>query len=247
MSAQSLKPAGIDSGEAMRTYADVTTQRFEPCYRLLQDFTLEVARKELAFARDIAEDHPGYEVKAMGKGAMAVIRASDALLSDNEFGIELDATNAMADELPSRIQQVNDLAAMGALTTTTVRRLVSDGNADLEAELALEDASRNLVMKILDAIQDEGENGYEPPDPGMQLDDLPDGTPGAIRLSQLIALKAQNEGLDDERVNLLYRWSAQAVGLKQIATPPMVSGPGGSPMPPPPPGPQGPPPQQVAA
>jgi hypothetical protein len=243
MSAQSLKPAGIDSGEAIRTYADVTTQRFEPCYRLLQDFTLDVARKELAFAKDIAEDHPGYEVKAMGKGAMAVIRASDALLSDNEFGIELDATNAMADELPSRIQQVNDLAAMGALTTTTVRRLVSDGNADLEAELALEDASRNLVMKILDAIQDKGEEGYEPPDPGMQLDDLPEGTLGAIRLSQLVALKAQNDGLAEERVNLLYRWSAQAVGLKQLATPPMASGPGGSPMPPPPPAPGGSPPQ----
>jgi hypothetical protein len=231
MSAQSLKPAGIDSGEAIRTYADVTTQRFEPCYRLLQDFTLDVSRVELAFARDIAEDHPGYEVKAMGKQGMAVIKASDALLSDNEFGIELQATNALADELPARIQQINDLAAMGGFTTTTVRRLVSDGNADLEAELALEDSSRNLVMKCLDAILN-GEE-YEPPDPGMQFADLPDGTPGAIRLSQLVALKAQNDGADEERVAMLYRWAAQAVGLKQLAAPPMVSGPGGSPMPPP--------------
>jgi hypothetical protein len=245
MSAQSIKPAGLDSGEALRTYADVTTQRFEPCYRLLQDFAKQVATVELAFARDIADDHPGYEVRAMGKEGMAVIRASDALFADNEYGIELQETNALADELPSRIQQVNDLAAMGGFTTTTVRRLVSDGNADLEAELALEDASRNLVMKILDAIQDEGEEGYEPPDPGMQLDDLPDGTPGAIRLSQLVALKAQNDGLDEERVGLLYRWSAQAVGLKQLATPPMMSGPGGSPMPPPPPAPGGPPPMPM--
>jgi hypothetical protein len=246
MSAQSIKPAGIDSGEAMRTYADVTTQRFEPCYRLLQDFTKQVAEVELAFARDISDDHPGYEVKSLGKTGMAIIRASDALFADNEYGIELQETNALADELPARIQQVNDLVAMGSLTTITARRLVSDGNSDLEAELSLEDASERLVMKILDAIQN-GEK-YEPPDPGMQLDDLPDGTRGAIRLSQLVALKAADDGVAEERVALLYRWAAQAVGLKQLSTPPMVSGPGGSPLPPPPPPPGGaPPPPQVAA
>ena len=234
LAASSQIPAGLESGEAIRTYADVTTDRFRPSYQLSQEFTVEAGRLVLATARDIARDYPDFEVQAFGKGEVSVIKVSDALLDDGTFDIQLKPTNALADEPTSRFQQVNELTAQGTLTPFVGRRLMT-GIPDLEYELSLQDSSFNLVNKRLDTILAGGE--YEPPDPMMQLVDLPDGSPGAVRLAQLITLKAENDGVDADRIDLLQRWTAQGEGYAQLAQPPTppptTPGTGGTPMPPP--------------
>jgi hypothetical protein len=232
LAASSQKPAGLDSGEAIRTYADVTTQRFKPSYQLLQQFDAQVGRQVLSLARDIAEENPSYEVMALGRGAFSLVKASETLLKEGDFRIRIAETNALADEPSSKLQEIAEMEAEGTLTPFTARRLKEDV-PDLEAEMKRENSSYNLSEKRIAAILDGAP--YEPPDPMMQLDDLPDGSPGAIRQAQLACLEAENDNVEPERVALLQRWVVQAQGLvpPPPQAPPQFSTPGGAPMPPP--------------
>ena len=233
MAAQSQKPAGLDSGEAIRAYADVTTLRFLPCYRLFQDFAKHVDEQILCTARDIAEKHPSFEVRAIGKYNASVIRVSAAILNENEFTLRLAETNAMADDPPAKLAQIQEMMGANLLRPMTGRRLLT-GIPDLKEQMSLENASYDAVVRRLEAIIKKGE--YEGPSPLMQLGDLPTGDPGAVTIATEFLLKAENDGESDETIAMLLRWVAEAQDL--LAPPPPPPGP--TPPPDAPPGPLGP-------
>jgi hypothetical protein len=225
MSAQAQKPPGLNSGKAMLVYADVQSQRFEPCYKLYQKFFLSAARQILALARDISKDHPGYEVKAIGKASMSVIKASDALLADHEFDLKLYPTNAFADDPAARLEQVQDMLAAQLIDPATAKRLMD--MPDLDSEADMENASYNLVMSIVDRMLKDGK--YIPPEPFMQLSDPADGGPGAITLVQRLYLKAKLGEVPEKRLELLRRWMTQAQGILSPPPPLQLASPSGGP------------------
>jgi hypothetical protein len=226
--AQSTKPAGLESGEALNAYADIQTQRFKPCYELYQRFFLRAGRQVLTLARDIAEKHPNYEVKAVGKASMSTIKAADVLLEDNEFSLELYPTNAFADDPAARLQQVQTLLGAGLLDPSSAKRLLD--MPDLQTEQDFENASYDLVQRMISKMLNDGE--YIAPEPFMQLVDETDGGPGAIRLVQHAYLSAQlDEGVEEERLELLRRWltTAQAMVSPPPAPAPANAAPPGPP------------------
>jgi hypothetical protein len=234
MSAQSQLPAGMTAGKAILTYADVQTQRFKPCYELYQDFFLRCARVILALARDIAEEHSDFEVKAMGKHGMTVIKASDALLEEHQFDLELYPTNAFADDPSARYEMVQDMLAANLINAADAKRLLD--NPDLDALADYENASYDLTMQMIDDMLSGGD--YQPPEPFMALAD-------SVKWVQLSYLKAKREGVEDERLDLLRRWMVSANNM--LAPPAPAAAPPGAPqaMPQPggPLGPAAPPPQ----
>ena len=222
MAAQSQKPAGLDSGEAIRAYADVTTLRFLPCYRLFQDFAKQVDEQILTVARDIAKKHPNFEVRAMGRASAAIIKASEALLEENEFTLRLAETNAMADDPPAKLAQIQEMMAANLLRPMTGRRLLTD-IPDLKEQMSLENASYEAIVRRMEDIIKHGK--YRGPEPLMQLGDLPTGDPGAVTIATEFMLKAENDGEPEETLSMLLRWIAEA---QDLLTPPAP--------PPPPPG-----------
>ena len=223
MAAQSQKPAGLDSGEAIRAYADVTTLRFLPCYRLFQDFAKNVDEQILTVARDIAAKRPSFEVRAMGRASAAVIKASAALLEENEFTLRLAETNAMADDPPAKLAQVQEMMGANLLRPMTGRRLLTD-IPDLKEQMSLENASYDAVVRRMDDIIKKGI--YRGPEPLMQLADLPTGDPGAVTIATEYALKAENDNEPEETVNLILRWVAEAQDLLAPPPPPPGASPG---------------------
>jgi hypothetical protein len=217
MASQSEKPAGLNSGKAINAYADVQSQRFEPSYNLYQSWFLQCARQILAVARDISDAHPGFEVKAIGKASMSIIKSSDALLDDSEFELQLFATNAFADDPAARLQQVQDMLAAGLLDPSSAKRLLDMPDLDTEADN--ENASYNLAMNMIERMLDQGE--FVAPEPFMQIGDLPDGGPGARSLCQREYLKAKLGGAPEDRLKLLRTWMVRCNALLQPPPPPV--------------------------
>lgn len=217
MAAQSQKPQGLDSGEAIRAYADVTTLRFLPCYRLFQEFAKQTDELVLMAARDISTKYKSFEVKAMGRASMSVVKVSDVLLEEHQFTLKLAETNAMADDPSALLQQVQEMMGANLLRPMTGRRLLTD-IPDLKEQMSLENASYNLVVKRLEAIIKDRE--YRGPEPVMQLVDLPTGDPGAKTIASEFAMKAENDNEPQEVQDMLLRWVAECDDLITMSQPP---------------------------
>ena len=240
MSAAGQKPAGLNSGKAMLVYADIQSQRFEPCYREYQHFYLEIAEYCLKLSAQIAKKYPDYEVKAPGKGMMAAIKWAEVHLEEHEYTLQLKPSNALAEDPAARLQVVQDMMNSGMISPQDGRRLLD--LPDLEEYESYEDASYNVIMQSIGKIINDGD--YQAPDKYMDLGD-------AIRRCQMAYLKARSNKVPEDRLGLLRRWMDQCNGLIPKPPPPPMPpppGPGmapggpGQPMPPGPPGgPGGPP------
>jgi hypothetical protein len=219
--AQSQKPAGLNSGKALLVYADIQSQRFKPSLEELQHFTIEVAREVIATAREMDD---AFYVRAAGKKTMQAVRWADAGgLDDSEFVLQLFSTNALADDPAARLQQVTDMMTAGIVDPKAGRRLLD--MPDLEEFSSYENASYNLVMKIMTNIFNGDE--YIGPEPFM---DLAEG----IKLAQLHYLKGKLDGVPQDRLELVSRWVSAAQGLMKPPVPPgppAAPAPGGPPQP----------------
>jgi hypothetical protein len=226
MMAQGQKPPGLNSGEAIRSYADVTTKRFKPSYKLFQSFGKRVDELVVRTAREISEKNRGFEVKAMGREGMTTLRASKSILDDNKFAIQIAETNLMADDPSSKYETVQEMMGSSLVTPMTGRRMLT-GIPDIKEEMSLENASYDAVTTRLDKILRDGE--YSGPEPIMQLADLPTGDPGAITLATNFLLKAENDNEPQEKRDLLIRWLTEAQDLLTMAQGPAPNTAGAAP------------------
>jgi hypothetical protein len=197
--AQSQKPADLNSGKALQVYADIQSQRFKPSYEEYQHWFLRIARQIIATADNMDEE---FYVKAAGSKVMQAVRWADIGLDDSEFSLKLYPTNALADDPASRMQQVQDLMTAGLIDPKAGRRLLD--MPDLEEFSSYENASYNLTMKIITQILSGGK--YVGPEPFMDLEE-------SVKLVQLAYLKARLEDVSEDRCETLSRWMSQAKGI----------------------------------
>lgn len=241
MTAMGEKPAGLNSGKAIETYADVSSVRFKPNYAEFQDWHLRIAQQEIHWAAEIAEEHPEFEVRAPGK-MMETVRWGEVHLREEEYVLQMYPTNKLADDPSARLSQVQDMLNAGMLSPEDGRRLLD--MPDIEAINSYESASYDNTMEAARRIIEDGD--YFGPVSQMNLED-------SIKRMQQVYLKARFDSVNPERLDLLERWiqeakgqldelNAQAAALNPPPSPmgigPPMPGPGG------PPGPAGPPIQQ---
>jgi hypothetical protein len=204
LSAQSQKPAGLNSGKALQTYADIESERFQVSFRLYQDLFLRLARQTIALAREIAEENPGFMVKCITRKTMKAVKWADADLDDNDFAMKEYATSAFALTPEARMQQIQDSLNSGSplITPQEGRRLLND--PDLDAFDAMADASYNLVMDQISDILEDGK--FNPPVPMMNLQE-------AVKLGQFSWLEALRQGAPRDKLDMLEDWIQQAIDL----------------------------------
>lgn len=224
LSAQSQKPAGLNSGKALQTYADIESERFQVAFHLYQTLFLRMARQTIALARELSDENPSFMVKVIRRKTMKTVRWADANLNDDDFAMKEYATSAFALTPEARMQQVQDSLNSGSplITPKEARRLLND--PDLDAFDARADASYNLVMDQIEDILEHGK--YSPPVDKMDLQE-------ALKEAQFAWLDAYRSECPQERLDMLDTWIQQVIDL----TPPLPPPPMPMPMPGMPPGP----------
>jgi hypothetical protein len=90
LSAASQKPAGLDSGKALREYNDIESDRFQVIGQQYEQFFMELARLSIDVARDIFKREGNYEVKIPGKAFLKTIDWKDIDLEDEEYLLKID-------------------------------------------------------------------------------------------------------------------------------------------------------------
>lgn len=243
------KPAGIDSGKALRVYADMQDERYANAYISKEKAVVDLANLYCKRAQAMLEsdDKAELKVKISKSSLLTTVTWKDTDL--DSFKVEVEAASALSKTLAGKFQDIEDMMALGLIKSDDQKRRLLQ-MPDLEADNDLSLAPYNLILKTLqDRILKRGE--AVSPEPYWDL-----GT--CSQLGVQVLCYAQLKGYPESRLQLLRNWvsecaarlsppeppapEAPPVGPPGVA-PPGVAPPGGPSAPPElPPAPAGPPP-----
>jgi hypothetical protein len=165
MAAASQKPAGLNSGAALREYDDLQSDRFAYLSQRYENFYIELAKKVFNQAKKIAERDGAYETVYPGKEGLLKIEFPKGKLEDDDFVIQVFPTSALSKNPAERKQEIIDLMQGGLIQPDEGRRLLD--YPDLQQEEDLLNAPEERILKVLDDMVENGK--YTPPDPYMDL------------------------------------------------------------------------------
>lgn len=215
MQATSQKPEGLDSGAAIRSYDDISTDRFAELSKKYDNVFVDLAYMIAEIAKDIAERDGKYQTVYPNKNGTKEVDLPAMKFLKDPFVIQCFTESSLPRQPAGRIATVTEQVQAGMLTLKEGRRLMHF--PDLEQNEVLDNASEERIYKYLDAIVEDGE--YTPPDAFMDLQLATQLTTQYINLYM-----AAN--LEEDKEELLKDFFAQCQTLIQAAQPPpMPAGP----------------------
>lgn len=207
MATHGAKPAGIDSGVAMREFKDQTTQRFASQEEAFEHLILWTHYLLIDVCKDLGDKAP--VVTRRTRFGSEKMRWKDVNLGD--VRVQMQAASNLNRTPAGRSQLVIEFAQAGIISTDQARRLMS--SLDLESELSLYTAALEDVEHSLDAIAD---GQVVMPEPFTN-------TAMAIWRGQNEYLKWSNDGAPEEILEALRQYVVQAAWIQAQAKQPAAN------------------------
>lgn len=210
LQASAQKPEGLDSGQAIRTYEDISTDRLATISKRYDDFFIDVAYQVLDLAIEIAKDKGEYETIFPDRdGAREVSLPEVKKLEDNPYVIQCFNQSSLPRDPAGRMAKVTEMVQAGMIDLKMGRRLLD--YPDLQQADQLANASQERIYKILDEVIEDGI--YTPPDPFMDLQFANDTV---VAYYNLYAMRK----LEEEKAQMLRDFYSQVQALKTEAVGP---------------------------
>jgi hypothetical protein len=215
MQATSQKPEGLNSGAAIRSYDDISTDRFAELSKKYESVFVELAYQVAELAKEIAKRDGKYQTVYPNKDGTREIDLPAMKFLNDPFVIQCFTESSLPRTPAGRIQTVTEQVQAGMLTLKEGRRLMRF--PDLEQNEKLDNASEERIFKYLDMIVEDGD--YTPPDPFMDLD-------LAVQLTVQYYNLYMTANLEEKKADMLLHFFNQVQALQQAAMPPpMPAGP----------------------
>lgn len=212
MTAAAQKPAGLNSGEALRNYDDIQSDRFAALVKRYDQFYIDLAYQDIWEAKEICEETGKYKTVYPNKDGTKEIDLPKADLLEDPVIQCFDASSLPRD--PSgRLQKVTEMMQGGLISPDEGRRLID--YPDIEQVDKLANASEERILQALDEIVETGK--YTPPDPFMDL------MLAKKLVTQYYNLYAPAK-LEESKQQKLRDFFTQILTLEQAAMPPPMPG-----------------------
>lgn len=148
LAAQSAKPAGLDSGIALREYRDQTTQRFAMVEKAYERLNLDCDLLLIRLAKQLGKNAP----KITRQTRFGTKRIKWADVDMGEVRVQAAAASTLSRTPAGRTQLVLELAQAGIISQDETRRLLQ--HPDLERELSIYTAAIEALEHVFDEIAD---------------------------------------------------------------------------------------------
>ncbi len=208
LSASAQKPAGLDSGKALREYNNIESDRFTTIGQAYEQFHLDLARLTVDCAKDIFEHDKKLEVKVPGAKFIETIDWKDVNLEDDEYVMKMFPVSSLPNEPAGRLQTIQEYAQAGYLSPRAAKKLLDF--PDLEQVDDLASAAEDYLNEILDKMidGDGSDETFTAPEP---YDDL-----GLAReLALQYYAQGKCNGLEEDKLDLLRKFMDQLDVLEQ--------------------------------
>lgn len=209
LAATSQKPAGLNSGEAIRNYDDLQSDRFASLNKDYDNFYVSLSYKIVDLAKEIAEREGEYTTIYPNKNGVKEIDFPKLSMLDNPYLIQCFDASSLPREPAGRLQKVTEMAQAGMISMQEARRLLD--YPDLEQVDKLATAQEERILQVLDDVVETGK--YMPPDPFTDL-------AKATELSTQYINLYSSAGLEESKLEKLRNYFTQVQALVQAAQPP---------------------------
>jgi hypothetical protein len=204
LSAQALKPAGLESAVALREYNDMETSRFAIQAQNYERWYVDVMRLMFAWSKVMHQDGDSSpRVWHRARNASEEIEWAQVDLDDVPYTMDLDASSALARTPAGRTATVIEWAQAGIINTDEARKLLQ--HPDLGSAMSVYNAA---IEDIDAAIEDMLDGEVVVPEPYQHL------TMGLWRV-QMRYLDAKRSGAPEDVLELMRNWMSQAQWLMQ--------------------------------
>lgn len=208
LAASSQKPGGLNSGEAIRSYDDISTDRLAALSRRYDNLFIDLAYQVVELAKEIAERDGSYQTVYPNKNGTKQIDLPEMSLIQDPFVIQVFNQSSLPKDPAGRMQKITEMVQSGMVTIKEGRRLLDYPDLDQVEKLA--NASEERILQILDKIVEDGE--YTPPDPFMDL-----------QLANELVVQYYNlytqSKLEEEKAQMLRDFFSQVQTLTQASQP----------------------------
>lgn len=215
LSATSLKPAGLESGVALREYSDIETERFVIVGQAYESAFLEIARQMIDLAKDASEQGKTYEVISYGDKEIEKIKWSDINLREDQYRMKVYPASLLPTTPAARLQTVIEMSQAGLIDKAETRSLLDF--PDIEQYNKLATAPLDEAEMLVEEILEKGK--YHPPEPfsNLQLH---------LQFFQRAYIEAKINGAPEDRLDLMRRYMQECFKLLQPPAPPVAAMPG---------------------
>jgi len=210
MSVTGQKPAGLDSGKALRTFNNIEADRFSIVSQDYDHFMVSSAKKFILMSELVSKKDKGLSVTAFNNKEIEDIKWSEIDLQRDQWSMRVFPTNFLQNTPEGKIEDIKDLMSIGMLDRNQASSLMDF--PDLDQFTQYNNAATDDIMAVMYDIIDEGK--YNPPMPQQALD-------YGKKLFQQVWLKMKHQSLEPEKLEMLLRWVEDADMLQQMALPPV--------------------------
>lgn len=160
LSAASQKPAGLNSGRALREYQDIESERFQTLGQQYERFFLDLAELSIDVVKEIFADKKEYSIKIPGKRFIETIDWEDVNLEDDEYVLKMFPVSSLPSDPAGRLQTVQEYIQAGMISPRGGRRLLDF--PDVEQVELLANSPEDWLHDVLERMLDEDEFEYTP-------------------------------------------------------------------------------------
>lgn len=209
LSASAQKPAGLDSGKALREFNDIESERYMLVGQAWEDFHIECTERFLDLAEEISEgSEKDYEVKASNSRNIERIKWSDVKMDRQNYKLQVFPTSFLSSTPSGKLSDVQELTQAGFFPKEFALKLLDF--PDLDWAMSLFTAAIDDIDRIIEKMCDQGK--YDPPEPFQNLS-------LGVQMVQSAYLREKDQGLKEERLDLLRRWITEAQGMLSAQAP----------------------------
>jgi hypothetical protein len=209
------KPMGLNSGEAIRSFDDVNSDRFALLGKKYDQIFIDLAYLMTDVAMDIAKRDGKYQTVYPNKDGTKEIDLPKMTFLKDPFIIQCFTESALPRTPAGRMATVTEQVQAGMITLKEGRRLMRF--PDLEQNEKLDNASEERIFQTLDLIVEDGK--FTPPDEFMDLE-----LATTLTVQYINLYLAAN--LEEEKADMLRDFFTAVQAIKTAAMPPpMPAGP----------------------
>lgn len=220
LAASAEKPAGLNSGIAIRKYAQIGNERQLDAGMNLEDYVIDTVELDLIHARELAKDGD-FTINARTKNGLEKINLKEVDLKKDQYSLRVFPTSMLPDEPEGKLATVGELIDKKMIDEEDGFDLLQF--PDFEAYQKRRSAPKRLIERNLDKIMVDGEWVSPDPDDNHDL---------AVKLTTEKLAEARLDAVAPERVKLLRKYKSLSVKLQSKKNAALA------PPPPPPPPPQ---------
>ena len=203
MSATGRKPAGLESGAALRTFHDIESERFMHQGQKYEQAFMEVAEWCMDLGQEIVQEFGKWPVKGIKDNALFKLDFKDLNMAEEDFTLQPYPVSLLPSTPAGRLSAVTELINTGVITDPAhIVRLLEF--PDMEALTGLyRTFERDMEWRISEIVEF---GRYHQPEPVMNLKFASE------RMAQAF-LEGQQDGLETEKLNLMNDFIADCQAL----------------------------------